>query len=185
MYLHLLSLLICTCTTHAASLNEKPFNEEHHAATLITRLNLGVLFDAHLVLDNSNAYWHHLLQIRKLSIPVLPLQITNPCKQDKISQFITSSLKICDLYGTLFNNYERKASLLQRDIRLSIETAHTLLNNYKLETDFKTRRGILNVIGDAFKYLFGTATTRLIQDHVYSKTYRHISSNHGAQSEYF
>ena len=160
MYLHLLYLLICTYTTQAASLNEKPFNEEHHAATLITRLNLGVLFDAHSVLDNSNAYWHHLLQIRKLSIPILPLQITNPCKQDKISQFLTSSLKICDLYDTLFNNYERQASLLQKDIRLSIETAHTLLNNYKLETDSKTRRGILNVIGDAFKYLFGTATTR-------------------------
>ena len=91
------------------------------------------------------------------------MQITNPCKQVKISQFITSSLKICDSYGTQFNNYERQTSLLQKDIRLSIETAHIILNNYKLDTDSKARRGIINVIGNAYKYLFGTATTKDLQ----------------------
>ena len=150
-------------TTHEASLDEKPFTEERHVVTLITRLNLGVLFDARSIMDNSSAYWHHLLQIRKLSIPSLPLQITNPCKQVKISQFITSSLKICDLYDTQLNNCERQTSLLQKDTRLSIETAHIILNNYTLDTDSKARRGIINVIGDAYKYLFGTATTKDLQ----------------------
>ena len=58
------------------------FNEQGRNITkLITRLNLGVLFNLVAILDNSNTYCHYYLEIRKLFIPKLPLKITNPCKQ--------------------------------------------------------------------------------------------------------
>ena len=151
-------LIVFTC----AALGTIPtFGEERRThAPFITRLNLGVLFDPHSVLDNSNTNWDYLLQIRKLGIPNLPLKITNPCQQVMFKN-VTNNFHICTLYETLIGNYERQTSLLQKDIRLSIETAHTLLDSFNLNNDKnRIKRGLINVVGTGFRYLFGLATVK-------------------------
>ncbi len=73
----------------------------------------------------------------------------------------TNNFYICELYDTLIGNYEKQTSLLQKDIRLSIETAHTLLDSFNLNNDKnRLKRGLMNVVGTGFRYLFGLATVK-------------------------
>ena len=147
-------------TTHSVTYNDKLiFNEQRrNNAKFITRLNLGVLFDPIAILDNSNTYFNYYLEIRKLFVPRLSLKIANPCKQDIVSN-ITNTFQLCLMYNTLISNYERQANLLQKDIKQSIDTAHTLLDTYNtISYEARQRRGLFNAVGKGFIYLFNTAT---------------------------
>ena len=147
-------------TAHPVTNNDKLiFNEQRRDnAKFITRLNLGVLFDPIAILDNSNTYFNYYLEIRKLFVPRLSLKIANPCKQDIVNN-ITNTFKLCLMYDTLISNYERQANLLQKDIKQSIDTAHTLLDTYNTNSyEARQRRGLFNAVGKGFRYLFNTAT---------------------------
>ena len=155
-----LIIMLYLITANMGTQNDKSafYEQRRDNAAFITRLNLGVLFDPVAVLDNSNTYFNYYLKIRKLSVPKLPIKIINPCKQDIVDN-ITYTFKLCLMYDTLISNYERQADLLQKDIKQSIDTAHTLLDTYNTNSNTaRQRRGLFNAVGKGFRYLFNTAT---------------------------
>ena len=174
MFIMLISSFIVT--TQSVTHNVKSiFNEQRRDnAKFITRLNLEVLFDPIAILDNSNTYFHYYLEIRKLFVPRLSLKIANPCKQDIVNN-ITNTFKLFLIYDTLISNYERQTNLLQKDITQSIDTAHTLLDTYNINSyEARQRRGLFNAIGKGFRYLFNTAT--LDDIHKSSNTIQQIAT---------
>ena len=117
-----------------------------------------MLFDPIAILDKSNTYFNYYLEIRKFFVPRLSLKIANPCKKDIVNN-IANTFQLCLMYDTLISNYERQANLLQKDIKQSIDTTHTLLDTYNIISyEARQRRGLFNAVGKGFRYLFNTAT---------------------------
>ena len=155
----LLFLSLFFFNTFSKAYNEEPLiSDEQSSPLFITRPNLGVLFSPHSLLDNSNTYWYHVFKIDLLKSPSEPPPIHNTCTQDSSNYKVQMTLDICTLYDLLFDTYRQQSKYLQADIETNIKTSKTLLQAHKHTLVNRKRRGLIDIVGEGMKFLFGTAT---------------------------
>ena len=153
---HYITLFSCI-----QALDEKPISSDEQTTPLfIPRLNLGVLFSTHSILDNSNTYWYHIFKIDLLKSPPLPtVPLSSVCMNMPQLTQINVKFSICSLYELLIETYSQQANYLHADIDTNIDTVKTLLASHKHNLAERTRRGLFDFVGKSFKFLFGTATS--------------------------
>ena len=106
------------------ALYEKPISSDKQTTHLfIPRLNLGVLFTTHSILDNSNTYRYHIFKIDLLKSPPLPtVPLSSVCMNMPQLTQIKVKFSICSLYELLIETYSQQANYLHADIDTNIDT---------------------------------------------------------------
>jgi hypothetical protein len=109
--------------------------------------------------------WKHIYKIKLPTIPNLPPQIENPCHHHPrvIALQAPQGFDFCHIYEHSIEIYDKQLEYLYVDITKNIKDIYSLmhinLQNTINKNNKRTKRGLLNIVGDGLKFLFGTATT--------------------------
>jgi hypothetical protein len=125
----------------------------------IARLNHGALFRVHSILDNSNSFWRHIYRLRLPQIPEKPPIMSNPCTHTSTTITLSAftNFNLCDLYDELIDSYNKQSAILYDDIIRNMNAIYSYMHVPQDTT--RTKRGLFNFVGDAYKFLFGLSTT--------------------------
>jgi hypothetical protein len=136
----------------------------------VSRLNYGIIFRAMSILDNNENVWKHIYKIKLPAIPNLPTPIENPCHHDSWKKNVTRIVELpapqdfdfCNIYEHSVEIYDAQSQYLYADVIKNIKDIYSLMHiNLQNNTNKgikRTKRGLLNVVGDGLKFMFGTAT---------------------------
>ena len=130
-------------------------------ASIIQRLNYGVVFKDVGMLDAAEQAWKHTFQIQ---LPSIRLNNNSPpavCRENS-----SECRQISDIVYEIYS--------IQEDMAYRVNNVTAVINDIvplsrHAQPSTKSRRGILNFVGDLSKQLFGTATNKdldVLAEHV-------------------
>ena len=136
-----------------------PYQTENEDTNIfISRLNYGILFKAHTLLDNSNSHWKHVYKIKLPNYPHELTPVSYNCSNNfHLHHMTLISFDFCSIYKEMLDTYEKQSTHLTNDIKRNIQAIHTIM--HKNDRKRRSKRGLLDIVGEGFKTLFGVSTT--------------------------
>lgn len=120
----------------------------------VIRKEYGVIFTPLGQLNTATSSWHHTFAY-DINAPDIPEFELNHCESDRRRERITQANSYFEVICNTYEQYSTKAQQLKREIKDGERSINALL---PITASPRTKRGAINAIGRASKWLFGTST---------------------------